>query len=343
MAAAATLALHTDLSRCLPNNLPNGLEFLPTDVASLHEAALVGPFLLQISEAVDLTLTDEERRTPLAQRASKSNRMLKLHLTDGRQSVSAIEYRRVPNLADEPARGTKLLVSNVAVRRGLLLLCPACASVVGGMVRSAEDDSRIALAAAPVATAAPAAAPLAMAAPATVPTMPAPLPHARVPQQPHAPIAQPFQGQPSQQQQQQPPPQQPPQQPAPLQQHHHQQQQHQQQHQQQQHQQPPQPPRPPPPQQPQRPQQPPQPPPQQPQPPPPPPSFDDYEPADFDDEGEAALAELEQEHWQPPQRPPPAPAPAPAPAAAPAPVPIPAPACAPTQPPCRASGFGSQQ
>ena len=41
--------------------------------------------------------------------------MLKLRLTDGRQTVGAIEYRRVPHLNDEPAHGTKLLVANVAV------------------------------------------------------------------------------------------------------------------------------------------------------------------------------------------------------------------------------------
>ena len=53
---------------------------------------------------------------PAAERPSRANRMLKLRLTDGQQWVSAIEHRRVPNLADAPEAGAKLLVGCVAVR-----------------------------------------------------------------------------------------------------------------------------------------------------------------------------------------------------------------------------------
>ena len=41
---------------------------LPASVAALHESVLVGPFLLQIEAFVDITLTDEERRTPSSAR-----------------------------------------------------------------------------------------------------------------------------------------------------------------------------------------------------------------------------------------------------------------------------------
>ena len=137
MAPAESALLFADLGSQQPPPGVAGLSLLPAGVDAMHEVALVGPFVLQIDEAVDLTLTEEERRPSAGPRPSRANRMLKLRLTDGQQWVSAIEYRRVPNLADEPIRGTKLLVSNIVVRRGLLLLCPTCVSVAGGAALSA--------------------------------------------------------------------------------------------------------------------------------------------------------------------------------------------------------------
>lgn len=75
------------------------------------------------------------------------NRILKLCLTDGKQSCYALEYQPIPKLSllnTHP--GTKVLVSfvplhrvqikvsNVLVRRGLLLLKPASVEVLGGGV-----------------------------------------------------------------------------------------------------------------------------------------------------------------------------------------------------------------
>ena len=99
---------------------PHGLALLPDAIRATGEPShLVGPHLLQVEDVVDLTLTEEERRLPFDERANRSARMLKLLLTDGAQSVCAIEYRRLDALSERDAIGAKLFVHNVAVRRGL--------------------------------------------------------------------------------------------------------------------------------------------------------------------------------------------------------------------------------
>lgn len=61
---------------------------------------------------------------------SLGRRMLKLHCSDGVQDVFAFEYRPVPALVLQP--GSKLIVRNVRVMRGLLALTPQVVAVVGG-------------------------------------------------------------------------------------------------------------------------------------------------------------------------------------------------------------------
>jgi len=64
-------------------------------------------------------------------RSSYSKRMLKVRLSDGRKSVSGIETTTIPNL-DYTSVGQKVIVKNVRVLRGLLLLDPESAVVMGG-------------------------------------------------------------------------------------------------------------------------------------------------------------------------------------------------------------------
>ncbi len=93
----------------------------------------------QVQAACDLTITDEQRRNRQSDKNSiqeGGTRMLKLCLTDGRQQLVGIEYRRLTGLHTDPPHGLKLVLSNVAVRRGVLLLTPDCAAVVGGGVGS---------------------------------------------------------------------------------------------------------------------------------------------------------------------------------------------------------------
>jgi RMI1, N-terminal OB-fold domain len=58
--------------------------------------------------------SNERKHTP--------KRMLKLHLTDGKHQVIGMEYQVIPNLPNEPKPGTKLLISDVRVREGILML-----------------------------------------------------------------------------------------------------------------------------------------------------------------------------------------------------------------------------
>jgi len=63
------------------------------------------------------------------------NRLLKLCLTDGPQRVMAIEFQSIPQLSVlHTVPGTKILVSNVLVRRGTLLLVPSGVLILGGGV-----------------------------------------------------------------------------------------------------------------------------------------------------------------------------------------------------------------
>ena len=172
---------------------------LPPDVSSMHEGVIVGPVLLSLECVWDMTLADEERRTPPDQRAVHTNRMLKLRMTDGQQAVSGIEYRRLNNLSDATPPGTHVLVHNVVVRRGLLLLTPSCANVAAGAPGAITST-------APPASGAPLAATQQVTLQLPPPQM------AQAPQQP-LPVAQLPQMHPSQPQQWHP---QPPVQPPPV-------------------------------------------------------------------------------------------------------------------------------
>jgi hypothetical protein len=67
-------------------------------------------------------------------------RTFKLSLTDGVRRVFALEYRRVPVLdLERTPPGTKILVRDVLVRRGVLLLLPQNVQVLGGRVASLVD------------------------------------------------------------------------------------------------------------------------------------------------------------------------------------------------------------
>ncbi|KNC48908.1 uncharacterized protein AMSG_04653 [Thecamonas trahens ATCC 50062] len=122
------------------------LSGLPDGVVTRHREVIAGPALLQLTEAVDVgnppaagdasasatvaALADGGddddgewvEYTTLGQRAARSNpRMLRLALHDGMQAVHALEIEGLPVL-DGLQPGCKLLLGNVAIRRGHLLL-----------------------------------------------------------------------------------------------------------------------------------------------------------------------------------------------------------------------------
>lgn len=127
-----SLLLHSDLDALQLAPSP-----LPPAVGQMHQRALVGPFLLQILQIVDMTLTDEQRNRPEMTRdgtpdPQRIGRMLKLVLSDGTQRVKAMEYRRINGLSTLTPVGTKLLVNGVVVMRGTLLLTAESVFIIGG-------------------------------------------------------------------------------------------------------------------------------------------------------------------------------------------------------------------
>ena len=92
--------LHLDLNTTGP------VMALPPDVASMHKCGLGGPFLVQLQEIWDISLSDEQRRdrskTPPEELPNLSkNRMLKLAMSDGVQEVVGFEYQRIHAISAE--------------------------------------------------------------------------------------------------------------------------------------------------------------------------------------------------------------------------------------------------
>lgn len=70
--------------------------------------------------------------------------MLKLELSDGHSTLQALEYRRIPALdLGSTDLGSKLLLKNARLRRGVVLLEPETVTLKGApLFLSAEDETR---------------------------------------------------------------------------------------------------------------------------------------------------------------------------------------------------------
>eukprot|EP01103_Thecamoeba_quadrilineata_P003984 TRINITY_DN13713_c0_g1_i1.p1 TRINITY_DN13713_c0_g1~~TRINITY_DN13713_c0_g1_i1.p1 ORF type:complete len:191 (+),score=33.38 TRINITY_DN13713_c0_g1_i1:3-575(+) len=121
--------LYTDLNQI-------GLASLPSSVTTLHKSTLTGYCLLQIDEIINIAESIENRFS------DTSNRFLKFSLTDGHQRVFAIEYRPIPALSANTPPGTKILIREVRVLRGLLLLTSGNVKVLGGSVEALGNIRR---------------------------------------------------------------------------------------------------------------------------------------------------------------------------------------------------------
>jgi hypothetical protein len=87
---------------------------------------LEGPLVLQVEEAINVGARAEERKS------SDANALYKVFLTDGRQCIIGIEVVRIPELSFRTPQGSKVILSKVPVRRGVLLLSPANCKLLGG-------------------------------------------------------------------------------------------------------------------------------------------------------------------------------------------------------------------
>ncbi|CAL0330082.1 unnamed protein product [Lupinus luteus] len=112
-----------------------GSGILPPSVDSMHLAQLPGPYVLQVDEIVNITCPLRGRYN---QAPPGAKRCLKLSMTDGIQRVFGMEYRPIQALEVCAPAGLKVVISNVHVRRGLLMLVPETMEILGGLVEQLD-------------------------------------------------------------------------------------------------------------------------------------------------------------------------------------------------------------
>ncbi|EFJ49862.1 hypothetical protein VOLCADRAFT_104113 [Volvox carteri f. nagariensis] len=108
----------------------------------MHKEVLKGKFVLQLDEVINMAAAARERYTD-----QSGNRCLKFALTDGCQQVVGVEHAHLPAFAWDCPAGTKVIIHNVPIRRGLLLLGPDNTALLGGQVERLEAARQRAVAA----------------------------------------------------------------------------------------------------------------------------------------------------------------------------------------------------
>eukprot|EP01114_Cavostelium_apophysatum_P018968 TRINITY_DN5978_c0_g2_i2.p1 TRINITY_DN5978_c0_g2~~TRINITY_DN5978_c0_g2_i2.p1 ORF type:complete len:431 (+),score=92.71 TRINITY_DN5978_c0_g2_i2:110-1402(+) len=110
---------------------------IETNIQQIHNEKVRGVHTLQLDILVNISESFEHRN------ADNFNRMLKISATDGFQRVYAIEYRRIPHLSFSSPHGVKIQISDVLVRRGMILLTNENVRVLGGAVPEDESNSAV--------------------------------------------------------------------------------------------------------------------------------------------------------------------------------------------------------
>ena len=100
---------------------------------------LDGRHLLQVDEVMNVSANARAR---YAQQNEGMGRCLKLALTDGVTNCVGFEMLPMPDLSVDLVAGTKLLVVDCEVRRGVLCLTPKDTAVLGGRVDALEEARR---------------------------------------------------------------------------------------------------------------------------------------------------------------------------------------------------------
>ncbi|GIL72351.1 hypothetical protein Vretimale_4130 [Volvox reticuliferus] len=119
-----------------------GAASLPVNTKEMHKEILMGKFVLQLDEVVNMAAAARERYSDQA-----GNRCLKFALTDGCQQVVGVEYTHLPAFTWDCPAGSKVLIHNAPIRRGLLLLGPDNTALLGGQVERLEAARQRAVAA----------------------------------------------------------------------------------------------------------------------------------------------------------------------------------------------------
>ncbi|XP_067419308.1 tudor domain-containing protein 3 isoform X1 [Emydura macquarii macquarii] len=116
------IALNTDLRTI-------GKKFLPSDINGGKVEKLEGPCILQIQKIRNVAAPKDNEESQAAPR------MLRLQMTDGHTSCTAIEYNYMSKISLNTPPGTKIKLSGIVeVKNGFLLLDDSNTAVLGGEV-----------------------------------------------------------------------------------------------------------------------------------------------------------------------------------------------------------------
>ncbi|XP_053163488.1 tudor domain-containing protein 3 [Hemicordylus capensis] len=116
------IALNTDLRAI-------GKKFLPSDINGGKVEKLEGPCVLQIQKVRNIAAPKDNEESQAAPR------MLRLQMTDGHTSCTAIEYNYMSKISLNTPPGTKIkLLGIVEVKNGFLLLDDSNTVILGGEV-----------------------------------------------------------------------------------------------------------------------------------------------------------------------------------------------------------------
>ncbi|ORX80284.1 hypothetical protein K493DRAFT_412172 [Basidiobolus meristosporus CBS 931.73] len=132
----------------------------PSNIEGVHQVTIFQqPAILQILDIIDVGVSaqhlldatlrhnDPDRSRILAEEEKNEGKfprsMLKFTLTDGIQETFAMEYRALNNVDIFLPLGSKILVNNVKVLRGVLLLESQRITVLGGQVDTLNQKSLV--------------------------------------------------------------------------------------------------------------------------------------------------------------------------------------------------------
>lgn len=82
--------------------------------------------MLQVVSIADVS------KPSVAGTGGSSGRLLAVRLTDGKVTCKGLEYRKLDCLSEDTPPGTKVQLSGVSIRMGVLLLEPKCVKVRAG-------------------------------------------------------------------------------------------------------------------------------------------------------------------------------------------------------------------
>lgn len=121
------IALNTDLRTI-------GKKFLPSDISGGKVEKLEGPCVLQIQKVRNVAAPRDNEESQAAPR------MLRVQMTDGHTSCTAVEFSYISKISLNTPPGTKVKLSGtVDIKNGFLLLSDSNTTVLGGEVEHLID------------------------------------------------------------------------------------------------------------------------------------------------------------------------------------------------------------